>query len=386
MPFRIGRLAMAMTLEKMVRVVHLCQDRAERVGGSSVVAQELVTAQRALGVDSTLLFLYASNAEGRQMDPQTCAIRHKSRWTVGVPQLSRVLRSLNPDVIHHHHGLAWPWVAALNGSRVHITHGHLSAPAASVFSRAGLCAALAKRFSSGLIAISEPVAESWQAAGFSPKNIVLIPNGVNAERFRPASIRQIGALRERLNLPRDRTILLWIGRLDVETKGVDRLCEILRLLDPKYFVVIVGDGPGREYLRKEIAAPAVLGKARYVGSVADPTPYYQSADAFLFTSRREPMGLVILEAAATGLPIFAFPCEGGARDLLREVGATSTQSDNAAVLADAINEVSLVRRSSGEILAITSKYSWEACARHSLDVYANALRPSHAPLTFGIRS
>lgn len=48
-----------------------------------------------------------------------------------------------------------------------------------------------------------------------------------------------------------------------------------------------------------------------------PEDYYEVADAFLFTSRYEPFGLVLLEAVASGLPILAYPVEqGGAVELL----------------------------------------------------------------------
>jgi glycosyltransferase involved in cell wall biosynthesis len=244
-----------------------------------------------------------------------------------------------------------------------------------------LCAALTKGFSSSLIAISEPVAESWRAAGLAHRKIVLIPNGVNAKRFHPVSIDEMMGLRKLLNLPIDRQILLWIGRLDIVTKGLDRLCEILGLLDEKYYVVIVGDGPGRKYLQERIITIGAQERTIYIGSVGDTAHYYQSADALLFTSRREPMGLVILEAAAAGLPIFALPCEGGARYLLQEVGAMSVQSDEAKVLAGLMNEARLVRRSLGEIRTLTAKYSWEVCARRGMDVYAEALRSSYIPAT-----
>ena len=339
-----------------------------------MVALELAKAQRGLGVDSTLLLLYASEGAEKKSDSYACAIPHRSRWTAGVAKLRSVLRSLNPDVIHHHHGLVWPWLASLSGSRVHVTHGHLPAPNTTLLSGPGIYAALTKGFSSSLIAISEPVAESWRAAGTACRKIALIPNGVDAERFHAASIDKVARIRESLSLPADRQILLWIGRLDTETKGVDRLCEILRLVHEKCYVVIVGDGSGRKYLQEQVAAAGGERKCLYVGSVADPAPYYQSADALLFTSRREPMGLVILEAAATGLPIFAFPCEGGAKALLQELGATSAQSDDANALADLINEAPWARRSPGEILTLAAKYSWEGCARRIMDVYAEVLK------------
>lgn len=356
-----------------MRVVHLCQDRPERVGGSSVVAQELVRAQNRLGIDSTLVLLYTPKEVAKHVDGHACAIRYRSRWTAGIAELRRALRSLNPDIVHHHHGLAWPWMAAVSRSRVHVTHGHLSAPSRGLFSGPGLCSTLTRRFSSRVIAISQPVADSWRGAGISARNVVLIPNGVDCERFRPAPFHEVIGLRRRLNLPMHRSILLWIGRLDKETKGVDRLCEIVRLIDNKYYVVVVGDGPAREYLREQLVTIGAESRVRYVGSVNDPAPYYQSADAFLFTSRREPMGLVILEAAATGLPIFAFPCEGGGKELLREVKAISVESDDPSLLAGLVNKGPLVRPSREDILTITTKYSWEACAQRSISVYAHLL-------------
>ena len=116
-----------------------------------------------------------------------------------------------------------------------------------------------------------------------------------------------------------------------ETKGLDRLTATARSLPAGIRLVIVGDGPARAWLVTQLET--LDDRPLLMGNIKDPAEIFGIADAFLFTSNVEPFGLVLLEAAASGLPIYAFVCEGGGRELLRDLGATvvmdSSVSDSA---------------------------------------------------------
>jgi glycosyltransferase involved in cell wall biosynthesis len=116
--------------------------------------------------------------------------------------------------------------------------------------------------------------------------------GVDCELFRPGA-------RDRLALPRP--ILLYVGRVAPE-KNLD---AFLRLKDLGSLVV-VGDGPDRARLQQR--HPDV----RWLGRIAhDELPaYYDAADVFVFPSRTDTFGLVMLEAMACGCPVAAFPVAG----------------------------------------------------------------------------
>jgi len=121
------------------------------------------------------------------------------------------------------------------------------------------------------------------------KNVKLWPRGVDANLFRPRS----GAL---LDLPRP--IFLTVGRLAVE-KNVEAFLK----LDLPGTKLVVGDGPARAQLAKAYPDAVFLG-ARHGEALAE---IYAAADVFVFPSRTDTFGLVLLEALASGVPVAGFP-------------------------------------------------------------------------------
>ena len=132
------------------------------------------------------------------------------------------------------------------------------------------------------------------------KRVRLWPQGVDAQRFHPD--KTSGAWRERLSggHPSDR-LLLYVGRLAPE-KGIERLKAILREV-PGTRIAIIGDGPAREDLERGFAGTASVFTGVLQGE--DLAAAYASADAFLFPSTTDTLGLAMIEALASGLPIVA---------------------------------------------------------------------------------
>src|SRR5271166_2309401 len=116
--------------------------------------------------------------------------------------------------------------------------------------------------------------------------------GVNHALFRPRS-------RRILDLPRP--IFLSVGRVAVEKN-----LEALLALDLPGSTVVVGDGPARAALERRYPKAHFLG-ARHGEALAD---IYASADVFVFPSRTDTFGIVLIEAMASGLPVAAFPAPG----------------------------------------------------------------------------
>lgn len=116
--------------------------------------------------------------------------------------------------------------------------------------------------------------------------------GVDTALFRPA-IHAKADLR--------RPVFLYVGRLAVE-KNVGAFLS-LDLPGSKW---VVGDGPARDALARRYPSAVFFG-ARHGESLAW---YYRQADAFVFPSRTDTFGLVLLEAMASGTPVAAFPVTG----------------------------------------------------------------------------
>jgi glycosyltransferase involved in cell wall biosynthesis len=137
------------------------------------------------------------------------------------------------------------------------------------------------------------------------KRIRLWPQGVDARRFHPDKASQ--AWRERLSDGyASERLLLYVGRLAPE-KGIERLKAILTGV-PGTRLAIVGDGPARADLEREFSGTAAVFTGVLQGE--DLASAYASADAFLFPSTTDTLGLAMLEALASGLPVIA--ARGGA--------------------------------------------------------------------------
>ena len=137
------------------------------------------------------------------------------------------------------------------------------------------------------------------------KRIRLWPQGVDAGRFHPD--KASAGWRERLSDGHaSEKLLLYVGRLAPE-KGIERLKAILSEV-PGTRLAFVGDGPARADLEREFGdTPAVFTGVLQGDDLASA---YASADAFLFPSTTDTLGLAMLEALASGLPVIA--ARGGA--------------------------------------------------------------------------
>lgn len=137
-----------------------------------------------------------------------------------------------------------------------------------------------------------------------PQRVHLIPQGTRVpEPITPAAR---AVLRAQWGIGADDTVLLFVGGLCAR-KDVQFLIEQHeRLADPDAWLVIVGPDMEGDYaarLRARAAASPRAGRIRLVGQLDEPAPAYRMADVFVFASRTEGFGNVLLEAMAFGLPV-----------------------------------------------------------------------------------
>jgi glycosyltransferase involved in cell wall biosynthesis len=197
--------------------------------------------------------------------------------------------------------------------------------------------------------------------------------GVDLTRFHPT-------LRAQDMLPGEVNVL-YCGRLTKE-KGADLLAEsFLRAHaeDPRLHLVLAGGGPEEEVLRSRLGEHAT-----FLGWLdgRDLARAYASADAFLFASRTDTFGQVILEAQASGLPVVAV-AEGGPASLIvhGETGmlAPSEADGLAAALREVIQAPQLRDRLRKTALAIVQERTWEGSLRQLASGYRSALLRAAAP-------
>ena len=121
------------------------------------------------------------------------------------------------------------------------------------------------------------------------------PRGIDTRRFAPE--KRSAAWRARYGIGADELVVLHVSRL-VREKRLDTLTGALSRITVPHRVVIVGDGPDRDYTQRELPHAIFAGFL----SGEDLAEAYASSDIFVFPSDSESFGNVTLEAMASGLP------------------------------------------------------------------------------------
>jgi glycosyltransferase involved in cell wall biosynthesis len=136
--------------------------------------------------------------------------------------------------------------------------------------------------------------------------------GVDTETFHPG----LASLEMRSHLSQghpESPLLLYVGRLGAE-KEIDRIKPVLEAI-PDARLALVGDGPHRSALEKHFAGTPTHFVGYLTGTELGSA--FASADAFIFPSRTETLGLVLLEAMAAGCPVVAAR-SGGIPDIVTD--------------------------------------------------------------------
>ncbi|MDE2352248.1 MAG: glycosyltransferase, partial [Alphaproteobacteria bacterium] len=172
-------------------------------------------------------------------------------------------------------------------------------------------------------------------------NVRIWSRGVDVKMFRPVP----GA-----RLPYPGPIWLYVGRVAVE-KNIEAFLS-LELPGTK---VVVGDGPARAQLEKRYPEAKFLGPK----TGEDLVRHYAASDVFVFPSKTDTFGLVVLEALACGVPVAAYPVQGP-RDVIGDAPVGALKEN----LAEACAQALTISRQACRTFALTR--SWRACTEQFL--------------------
>jgi glycosyltransferase involved in cell wall biosynthesis len=238
---------------------------------------------------------------------------------------------------------------------------------------------LARRFTlsqcddvAALISPSAPMREALLAYGVQVP-IEVLPTGLPAESF----IRGDGAkFRAKFDLPADRPLLLYVGRVAFE-KNIDFLLRMfarLRGRKPDALFVIAGEGPALPSLNKLARDLGVAEHVRFIGYLdrnTDLPNCYAAGDAFVFASRTETQGLVLLEAMAQGTPVVS-TAELGTRSILTEGCGAFVVPENEEAFVNAALSALEVKAGDGrrtQLRAHAESWASQAMARRLIGFY-----------------
>lgn len=237
--------------------------------------------------------------------------------------------------------LGAPYALVLHGAEVTV-------PASLPVLKHALSGVLA-RSSLAICAGTYPQLVAERAAGPRMPKSVLVPPGVDIDRFRPMEPSERRRARVELGLPAGGPLVVSVSRL-VPRKGMDVLVEAAAILSRRFsdlVVAIGGDGRERANLAAQVARSGA--PVRLMGSLsdADLARFYGCADVFAMACRnrwggleQEGFGIVFLEAAACGIPQVAGRSGGSAEAVEdRVTGFILDRPESAPALAASIGEI-----------------------------------------------
>lgn len=320
-------------LDKPMRVAMFTNNYLPFIGGVPISIERLRKGLEQLNDDT----LIVAPRYKDQPEQETSVIRVPSLLAMGenrefrlanifLRRIRKQVRAFRPDVIHLHHPI-WLGSLGLFMARrlgipaIYTYHTRLEhyahfVPLPGMLFRNLISHALIKRFANRCDSVIVPTystEEYLRMIGVTTATFVQ-PTGIEYERFQSVDDNQLQALREKLELT-DQKVFISVARLSNE-KNIDFMIEAIDRLRKETRVpfrfVMIGDGHQRERLQKKIEGLGLESHFYLAGAVPpeDMALWYNLGDAFLFASKSETQGMVILEAMSAGLPVVAVRSSG----------------------------------------------------------------------------
>lgn len=270
-----------------------------------------------------------------------------------VMKLLPALRREEYDMIHVHtpfiaHYLGLKLARKLNIPCIETYHTffedylHHYLPWVPKFLARGMARMISKRQCNALDAIvapSNPMLDVLRGYGVKVAAEV-IPTGLQEHSFKEADGK---AFRVKYGIALDRPKLLYVGRVAFE-KNIDFLLWMIKILSeerPDILLVVTGEGPAEASLRKLTKKLGIEENVMFIGYLDRHTELnacYESADVFVFASKSETQGLVILEAMAQGTPVVAI-AELGTASILVEGHGALISAENTLEFAEKVHQL-----------------------------------------------
>jgi 1,2-diacylglycerol 3-alpha-glucosyltransferase len=202
----------------------------------------------------------------------------------------------------------------------------------------------------------------------------ILPTGLPADRFRQGDAARF---RKLAGLPPERPLLIYVGRVAHE-KNISFLIDTfvdVRKQMPDAMLVIAGEGPAQGALRRQVEQLGLQNDVKFVGYLdrnEGLLDCYAAADVFVFASRTETQGLVLLEAMAQGSAVVS-TAELGTKSILTPgCGALVVEERRdafAAAVLRVLRDEALKRQLSQQARVHAEKWSSLSMARRLADLY-----------------
>ena len=208
-----------------------------------------------------------------------------------------------------------------------------------------------------------------------------VSNGVDLSRFK--SGKATDSIYDKYGIPKDRPIVLYVGRVDPEKKVGLVVGAFVKMLSrnnldslSNTFCLVIGDGVDRLRLEKEFSSDVKKGNVKFLGRVTGEDLYelYKVGSLFATASEIETQGIVLIEAAATGLPLIAVKagavaevCQNNVNGFLCEPG---DENGISAAMEKILSDDELRKEFSKKSIEIAHEHDFEK----TLDKFENIYR------------
>ncbi len=189
-----------------------------------------------------------------------------------------------------------------------------------------------------ILVTTQSMKDELQEIGFDKDKMVVWTRGANHGAFQKP---------KKINLEYKRPIYLYVGRVSIE-KNIRAFLD----LDLEGTKLVVGKGPDLDKLKKEYPEAIFKGE-RTNGELAS---YFASSDVFVFPSKTDTFGIVIIEALKCGLPVAAYPV-AGPKDIFNGTNIGSLNNDLKKAAIEAL------KSDRSACIEHAKKYTWENCAK-----------------------
>jgi glycosyltransferase involved in cell wall biosynthesis len=235
-----------------------------------------------------------------------------------------------------------------------------------------------------MVAPSETIKKLLQEYGVE-KPIHVVSTGIRVSDFGQGDGE---GFREKYAIEAGRPLLLTVGRIAHE-KNIGFLLQVMHEIRkemPEAQLLIAGEGPAKVSLMRKVSQLGLDETVRFVGYLSrarDLVDCYHAADAFVFSSRTETQGLVLIEAMAAGLPVISTAFLGTREVLLPCTGGALVCEENVDEFTRAILSVlrnqSIRQTMSSNALEYSHAWGVDVFGKRMMTMYTNLLDSAETP-------
>lgn len=357
----------------MTHLVHVLDSLA--VGGTETGVVNLINATRGK-FRHTVVTMTSVGPLAERLPPEVglrCLQKNPGVDLKAIVRLAILFRRLRPRVVHSRNWGALDAVIAarLAGVRfvIHGEHGREASDPRGLNRRRNRIRKVLAPFVSRFVTVSFDL-RRWLVGtiGIPAEKVVTIHNGVDVDRFGTGDRH---AVRRALGLSDETLVIGTVGRLDPIKDHAALLAAVAQLGDvrPRVTLVIVGEGPCRPSLERDIIRRGIGDRVIMAGERLDVPDLLAAFDVFALPSLGEGISNTILEAMAAGLPVVATDVGGNPELVEHDVTGLLVPSGSSSALAAAVRAYS----SDTGLAALHGKAGRERAARElSLDHMAGA--------------